>query len=68
MLAVAHEARGELAEAVRALERALEVGGLESDLVRMRLVRVRAELARRGGPPGGQPRAPHPMDPNGVPR
>jgi hypothetical protein len=56
MLAIAHEARGELAEAVRALERALEVGGLESDLVRMRLARVRGELLRRSRQPGGQPR------------
>jgi hypothetical protein len=56
MLAIAHETRGELAEAVRALERALEVGGLESDLVRVRLARVRAELLRRGQQPGVQPR------------
>jgi len=68
MLAVAHEARGELAEAVRGLERALEVGGDEDDLVRMRLVRVREELARRRGSPGGQPRNPQPVDPSGGPR
>jgi hypothetical protein len=63
MQAVAHEARGELAEAVRALERALEVGGRENELVRMRLVRVRGELDRRGRQPVGQPRTPRRMDP-----
>jgi hypothetical protein len=65
MLAVAHEARGELEEAVRALEGALEVGGLESDLVRVRLTRVRAELALRRHP-GGQPRTPASPDPARV--
>jgi len=48
MLAVAYEARGELREAVRALERALEVGGRESEWIRIHLDRVRAELSRSG--------------------
>jgi hypothetical protein len=63
MQAVAHETRGELAAAVRALERALEVGGRESELVRMRLVRVRGELARRGRQPGVPSQTPPGVDP-----
>ncbi len=48
LLAVAHETRGEYAAAVRALERALAVGGFEDDLVRARLGQVRSRLARQG--------------------
>jgi tetratricopeptide (TPR) repeat protein len=46
MLALAHETRGEYPEAVSALERALEVGGFEDELVRMRLAKVRADMVR----------------------
>jgi len=46
MLAVAYEARGDFEEAVRALERAIVVGGRESELVRIHLARARAELWR----------------------
>lgn len=56
MLAVAHESLGELAEAVRVLERALEMGGHQSELMRIHLARVRAELSRSGRRPEGQPR------------
>ena len=65
MLAVAHEARGELAEAVRALERALEVGGRESHLVRIHFDRARAELSRVRRQPGGQPPAAASPNPSG---
>jgi hypothetical protein len=64
MLAVAHEVRGELEEAVRALERALEVGGRESELVRIHLARARADLLRLQPQPGRQP-PPVPSEPVG---
>jgi hypothetical protein len=66
MLAVAHQTLGELEEAVRALERALEVGGAVSDLIRIHLARVRAELARSGRRPRDRPEPPGRM-PTGDP-
>jgi protein O-mannosyl-transferase len=49
MLGLAHVARGELAEAVDAFERALAAGGPQSDVVGEELARARAELERTEG-------------------
>ena len=49
MLALAHETRGEWKQAERALERALETGGFESDLVELRLDEVRRKARAASG-------------------
>ena len=57
-LAIAHSRRGELAEAVSALEDALAAGGPQDEMVRAELEQMRAKLAaeqssRSGGGGGG---------------
>jgi hypothetical protein len=53
MLGMAHRARGELAEALRAYERALAAGGPQSEAVRAELEALRAEQAAQAGGAGG---------------
>jgi len=65
MLALAHEALGELGEAVRVLERAVELGGTETEMIRVHLARVRAELNRSGRHPRGERQIPRPLGPRG---
>ena len=53
MLAVAHETRGEIEPAIRAVERALESGGPDAPLFRARLAQLRARLAAGAAPAQG---------------
>ena len=68
MLALAHEVLGDLDEAVRVLERAVEMGGTESELIRVHLARVRAERARSGRNPRREGQTPRPLGPRGDSR
>jgi tetratricopeptide (TPR) repeat protein len=52
-LAIAHATRGELAEAVEALEAALAAGGPLDELVRQELAAARAQLDTTGEKPAG---------------
>ena len=53
MLAVAHETRGEIELAIRAVERALAIGGPDAPLFRARLTQLRARLAAGAAPAEG---------------
>jgi hypothetical protein len=54
LMAVAHELRGEDEAALRALERAVEVGGPADERMRQELARMRAKVARRNRGPSGE--------------
>ena len=54
VLALAHETRGEIEPAIRAVERALAMGGPDAPLFRARLAQLRAKLATRPAP-GAEP-------------
>jgi len=50
VLSLAHQTRGEIEPAIRAVERAMAMGGPDAPLFRARLIQLRAALATRASP------------------